>query len=90
VSSYSNLNPITIDYIYIKIYTAQLIKENDLLQTAWWFDNGKHKTHSQLEWRWKSILGATPYRLINITTETKDQLKNEIGSLINKDLCSKE
>lgn len=69
-----------------KIYTSELVKGNDVLQTAWWFDNGKHKTNSQLEWRWNSLLGSEPYRLINITTESKSQLFKEIEIIINKNL----
>src|SRR5690606_31323895 len=44
-----------------EIYKAELKKDNEILQTAWWFDNGKEKVISQLEWRWKTALGNEPY-----------------------------
>lgn len=67
-----------------EIYTADLIKENETLKTAWWFDNGNKKTISQLEWRWKTARGEEPFRLINVTTGSKDELSNQINQLIKK------
>ncbi|NQX98787.1 MAG: hypothetical protein HRT73_13040 [Flavobacteriales bacterium] len=69
-----------------EIYTAELKKDDEILQTAWWFDNGKAKTISQLDWRWKTALGDEPYRLINITTTSKNELKKQIYNLITEDL----
>lgn len=69
-----------------EIYTADLKKENETLKTAWWFDNGNIKTISQLEWRWKTARGEEPFRLINVTTSSKDELNNQINQLIKKNL----
>lgn len=82
------------DFINIKnekigafdVYTAELKKEDEILQTAWWFDNGKEKTISQLDWRWKTALGDEPYRLINITSTSKEELNKQIHKLITKNL----
>lgn len=67
-------------------YRAELKKEDEILQTAWWFDNGKDKTISQLDWRWKTATGDEPYRLINITTVSKKELEKQIKTLIRKNL----
>ena len=82
------------DFINIKtkkvgcyeIYTAELKKESEILQTAWWFDNGKEKTISQLKWRWKTALGEEPYRLINITSISKEELNKQIHQLLPSNL----
>lgn len=73
-----------------EIYTADLKKDNEMLKTAWWFDNGKEKTISQLDWRWKTAWGEEPYRLINVTTNTKDELNNQINQLIKKNFFVKK
>ncbi len=70
----------------IEIYTAELKKGNEILQTAWWFDNGKEKTISQLEWRWKTAWGDEPYRLVNITAISKEELDSQIRSMIQMNL----
>jgi exosortase N len=69
-----------------EIYTAELKKEDEILQTAWWFDNGKDKTTSQLDWRWKTALGDEPYRLINVTSVSKKELNMQIHNLIMQNL----
>ena len=69
-----------------QIYKAELKKDKEILHTAWWFDNGKEKTISQLDWRWNTAIGHEPYRLINITSTSKKELNSEIYSLLIKDL----
>ncbi len=70
-------------YVY---YTAELQKEGEILQTAWWFDNGKDKTISQIHWRWKTAIGDEPYRLINVTATSKDELQHQVNQLIDENL----
>ncbi len=68
------------------IYTAELHKEKEVLYTAWWFDNGQEKTISQLDWRWKTALGAEPFRLINLTAISKEDLDLQVKDVIGMDL----
>jgi exosortase N len=72
-----------------QIYKAELKKGNETLYTAWWFDNGKNKTISQLNWRWKTAIGEEPYRLINITSTSKNELNNGVNSLLYMNLFDK-
>ncbi len=65
-----------------EIYKAELKKDNEILQTAWWFDNGQEKIISQLEWRWKTALGNEPYRLINVTAISEEALNGQINELL--------
>lgn len=69
-----------------EIYMGTLEKGNDILYTAWWFDNGKSKTVRQLEWRWKSLKGEGEFVLINISTTTEQELRSKITELIESDL----
>ena len=57
------------------VYTALLRKGNEQLHTAWWYDNGKYHTTSQLEWRWKQAFGANAFTLVNITAATRSELE---------------
>lgn len=52
-----------------KVIFAELQKTEDILYTAWWYDNGFHQTASQLEWRWNSLKGRGNYQLLNVTVE---------------------
>ncbi len=63
-------------------YTATLRKDKEQLSTAWWFDNGVHRTASQLEWRWDAIRSAHNYAVINVTTVDEASLKNELENII--------
>ena len=85
-SGYEFINIKTEQHNNFNIYTAELKKDDEILQTAWWFDNGTDKTISQLDWRWKSATGHEPYRLINITATTQQELKSQVERLINKNL----
>ena len=67
------------------IQTSELIdKEDNILYTAWWFDNGSDKTGLQLEWRTKSLNGAAPFRLINVTTANPQQTLKTAKTLLSK------
>ncbi len=48
-----------------EIYTGVLTKNKDTIYAAWWFDNGKHQTISQMDWRWRAIKGENFY-LVNV------------------------
>ncbi|OMP78940.1 exosortase N [[Flexibacter] sp. ATCC 35208] len=60
------------------VYTALLVEGNTKLYTAWWYDNGKHRTNSQLTWRWDVFTGARPYSLINVTASDEATLRKVI------------
>lgn len=69
------------------IQTSELIdKEDNILHTAWWFDNGTDKTGLQLEWRTKSLNVAVPFRLINVTTANQKQTLKTAKALLSKNL----
>jgi exosortase N len=57
------------------MYTATLVKGNEQLYTAWWYDNGTDHTTSQLAWRWQVLKGAHPFSIINVTTATQAELE---------------
>lgn len=81
-SGYEFINIKTEKIGAFEIYKAELKKDNEILQTAWWFDNGQEKIISQLEWRWKTALGNEPYRLINVTAISEEALNNQINKLL--------
>ncbi|MEM7659746.1 MAG: hypothetical protein AAF399_26775, partial [Bacteroidota bacterium] len=53
------------------VYQAIFTRGAERLYTAWWYDNGDHQTHLQLDWRRRQLQGETPYCLINVTTAEK-------------------
>ncbi|MFH2143276.1 MAG: exosortase N [Bacteroidota bacterium] len=65
-----------------EIYTAELISDNEKLYTAWWYSNGNYITVDQIDWRWKTIKGENPFRLINISCETREKLISETEKII--------
>lgn len=60
------------------VYTATLVNGKTKLYTAWWYDNGKKGTISQLEWRSDVFMGGAPYSLVNITMDDEASLKQEV------------
>jgi len=65
-----------------EIYTSLLVEKQDTLYTAWWYDNTKMKTISELEWRWQSLKASEAFFLINISCETTEDLQAEVKKLL--------
>jgi len=59
-----------------------LKKGNDLLYSAWWFDDGKVKTIDQWDWRYRAATQTHPFYLINITTQNPENLKKNLQILL--------
>ena len=66
----------------IEVYTAELTHGTDVLQTAWWFDNGKTQTIQEWQWRWDTMQGEEGFRLINLSANNKEELKTQIRSFL--------
>lgn len=67
----------------IELYTAKLVKGDEILYTCWWFDNGDYRTISQLNWRWKNMRGSPDFSIVNITASSEAQMTAEVERLIN-------
>lgn len=65
----------------LEVITAELKKGNDILYTAWWYDNGTQQTANQLEWRWNALKGEGNYQLFNVTVEDPALLKKYVRLL---------
>jgi exosortase N len=66
-----------------EIYTGTLVKGNDKLYTAWWFENGETITIEQKKWRWKALQGEK-FNLVNISSYNREYLFAEIKMLMKK------
>jgi exosortase N len=66
------------------VYAGTLRKNNETLQTAWWFSNTHTQTISQLEWRWQMLKGQKPFKLINVTTAKEEDLEKNIRIWLRK------
>ncbi|MEZ5007212.1 MAG: exosortase N [Chitinophagales bacterium] len=69
-----------------KVNTACLVNKNDTLYTAWFYDNTVSQTHSPFVWRWRQIKNEPAFRLVNITSPTKEDLICELIKFKNYDL----
>lgn len=65
------------------IMMGQLRKGSADQYTAWWYDNGIDKTIDQLEWR---LAKGEPYRIINITAKTKEELLTKCNDFLHRRL----
>ncbi len=70
----------------IPVNIAELTKEEDVIYTSWWFDNGKYKTSDQLDWRLKAIKDDNNFYLINITSGSKETLRKNIFWLMDQNI----
>lgn len=68
----------------VEIYTGVLKKGDEILQTAWWYDNGKTQTASQTAWRTAILKGEPNFNLVNITATDTSALYKNIFSILNK------
>jgi exosortase N len=65
------------------IYTGTLKNNEDVLHTAWWYDNSRNRTISQLDWRWHMLNGGKQYSVVNVTCNTQAELLTEVKQLLN-------
>ena len=70
----------------IPVFSAEIEKEDTILKTVWWYDNGKQKTINESEWRWNTMFGQGNYSLVNITSDDEKTLDLEVGELYNQNL----
>jgi len=56
----------------LEVYTAEISRDDLILQTAWWYDNGDHQTTEEWDWRWRSLFHGEKYHLINISVNNQE------------------
>lgn len=71
------------------VYTGMLQSNDDVLHTAWWYDNGKKRTVSQLNWRWDMLRGAHKYSVVNVTCNSAEELNREVNKILTTGLLNK-
>jgi exosortase N len=71
-----------------EVYMGELRNGDQRLLTAWWYDNGKTSTVSQLEWRMRMLRGEPRFCLINFTASDKDLLTAKLLDVFNNDLLN--
>ena len=74
--TFKEVRKATIDNI--QVFEGEIQKDHQTLYTAWWYDNGIHRTTGPVDWRWDLIRGAPAYSVVNITAATQQQLETEI------------
>lgn len=65
-----------------EIYTGTLVKGNDIIYTAWWFESKQIKTINQLSWRWKALKDNNQFYLININASSAPVLIKIIKKML--------
>lgn len=64
------------------IYTGELVKGEDKLYTAWWYQDGSSITNSEWSWRTRSVLDSKAFSLININADTKSDLAQAVDEYL--------
>ena len=64
-----------------EVFTARLLRDEVVLYTAWWMDNGEIQTLQQGEWRRRMAVGEAPFQLVNVTTDSQEDLSCWIDEL---------
>jgi len=52
--------------------------DKQCLHTAWWYDNGTHRSIQPFDWRWDLLRGAPSYAVVNVTASTPQDLDAEL------------
>jgi exosortase N len=66
------------------IYWGELIKGEEKLYSAWWYDNGYSITTNAWLWRSRMLLGSEAYSLVNVTASSPSVLENWLQKRINE------
>ncbi len=59
-----------------KYYFGKLEKKGQVLHTAWWFSDGKIHTTNQYVWRWQALVNNKAFKLISVTSNSRETLQN--------------
>lgn len=63
----------------MSIYTGELIKGQDKLYTAWWYQDGDAITNSEWTWRSKGLLDSKAYAMVNVNADSKANLSEALN-----------
>jgi exosortase N len=84
---FNHISKRTIDHH--DVYFGQLIKDDKILYTSWWYSNGKVQTIDQIDWRLRMLKGEQNFCLINVTAASEASLYANLKVILkNKDLLS--
>jgi len=85
-SGYSFKKVEKIDVNNLTINLAELVKKEDKLFTAWWFESPYHRTGDQWHWRAISFKNNEDFYLVNLTCNSKQEIIEQIQMLTEKNL----
>ena len=74
-----------INYMHIgghKVHFAELVKGEDKLYSAWWFQSIDTITSDQWQWRWDAIAKNQQYSMVNVTCATVEVLESNCLNFI--------
>jgi exosortase N len=66
------------------VYTGKLVRDDEVLYTAWWYTNGKDHSIEQIDWRMRMLKGEDRFCLINVTTDSPRKLNAELEMILEK------
>ena len=67
-----------IDFNGADICTAELIRDGELLHTAWYYTNQQHITTNQFDWRWDWINSKKKYYLVNVSASSQELMEEAL------------
>ncbi len=73
----------------MEIYSGILQKGREQVHAAWWFDNGRHQTIRQLDWRWRTVKGEKPFCLVNVNVNVNVNREDELETAVRWALAQK-
>jgi len=65
-----------------QVYTGILQKGTDRIYSAWWFDNGSHRTIEQTDWRWRMMQGEKSFCLVNVNVNNQHELVTAVQQML--------
>lgn len=70
----------------VEVYAGTLTRQGQILYTAWWYDNGRIRTISQLDWRARMLRAEPGFCLVNATAANEDLLFSRLQSIFVNEL----
>lgn len=72
----------------IEVNQAELIKDDEKLYTAWWFESQKYQVGSQMDWRRLGLIENENFYLMNLSCNTPDILRKELNKILPQRIIS--
>ncbi|MEL7147890.1 MAG: hypothetical protein AAFO69_16070 [Bacteroidota bacterium] len=67
-----------------------MVKKEDIVYTAWWYQSQNYTTGDRWLWRKHGLLENEAFFLINVTCATREELRSQVSRLLHQNIIGSQ